>query len=134
MPSVRIWGNPLPAETKEALGRRMCIDLKRVLKVPIGEVYFNDCDAFYVDDKNGFSIYDKARTSGYVTLIVNGPVREQSVLAELCAALTESFRDVANIPDCEVSFVYHPIDGDHIGSNGQLHSLRKPKPADEGLQ
>ena len=123
MPSIRILSNPFPAETKEALARTLSADLKRVLKVPVIEVYFQETDVFYVLTSK-FTIHDKSVEPGAATLIINGPVREQAVLQEVCAALTAGFREVVGKPDFEVITVYHEIDGDYIGSNGTIHSLR----------
>lgn len=126
MPSIRVMSNPFPAATKEALGRALCAELKRVLKVPITEVYFQDYDAFYVLSDE-FTIYDGSVEPGAATLLINGPVREQAVLAEVCASLTATFRQVIDKPDFEVITVYHEISGDFIGSNGMIHSLRGKK-------
>ena len=122
MPSVRVLGNPFPLEQKRELGRLLAADLKRVLKVPIGEVFFEEFDEYYVDFR-GFSIHDGNDEPGAVTLVINGPAREQAVLQELCAALTSSVRSVAGKPDFEVTTVYHVITGDYIGTNGMIHSL-----------
>ena len=65
---------------------------------------------------------------GSATLIINSPVRDQAILQEVCASLTAVFRQVLGKPDFEVITVYHEIDGDFIGSNGQIHSLRGTKP------
>ena len=123
MPSIRILSNPFPAETKEALARTLSADLKRVLKVPVIEVYFQETDVFYVLT-NKFTIHDGSVEPGSVTMIINGPVREQAVLQEVCEALTSGFRQTLGKPDFEVITVYHDIDGDFIGSNGTILSLR----------
>lgn len=122
MPSVRVLGNKFSEETKEAVARVFCADLKRILKAPIGETYFHEFDKFYVEN-TAFTIYDGTNEPGCVTLIINGPVLEQDRLQELCATLTSSFQRVVGNPEYEVIFVYHPIDGNHIGSHGHIHSL-----------
>ena len=122
MPSVRVLGNPLPTETKREIGKLLAADLKRVLKVPIGEVFFEEFDEYYVDFR-GFAIHDGTDEPGAVTLIINGPVREQAVLQELCASLTADVRKAVGKPDYEVTTVYHEIAGDYIGTNGMIHSL-----------
>ena len=123
MPSIRVLSNPLPAETKEALARALCAELKRVLNVPIVETYFHEMDVFYVLTQT-FTVHDGSAEPGSATLIINGPVRNQAVLQEICASLTASFRQVVSKPDFEVITVYHEIDGDFIGTNGRIHSLR----------
>ena len=128
MPSVRILSNPFPAETKEALGRTLCAELKLVLNVPVTEAYFHECDVFYVLTDE-FAIHDKDTEPGSATLIINGPTRDQAVLAEVCSALTAGFRRVVGKPDFEVITVYHEITGDYIGTNGLIHSLRGKKNA-----
>ncbi|NLW70090.1 MAG: hypothetical protein GX061_03315 [Eubacteriaceae bacterium] len=110
-------------ETKESVARAFCSDLKRILKVPIGETYFQEFDKFYVEKKE-FTVCDGTKNPGAVTLIVNGPVANRETLQELCAALTADFQRITKDPDCEVIFVYHPIDEENIGSQGKLHSLR----------
>lgn len=125
MPSVRVLGNKLSEETKETVAKALCSDLKRILGVPIGETYFQEFDKFYVE-KDTFTVHDGTENdSGCVTLIVNGPDREPSKLQELCETLARDFQNASGMPGCEVIFVYHPIDGNHIGSNGLLHSLRQ---------
>ena len=123
MPSVRVLGNPFPLEKKREMGMRMAADIKRVLKVPVGEVYFEEFDEYYADTPKGYSIHDGTDEPGGVTLIINGPVREQAVLQEICATLTESVRSVLEKPDFEVITVYHEIAGDYIGTGGMIHSL-----------
>ena len=123
MPSIRVLCNQFPAETKKAIAFTLCTELKRVLKVPVTEVYFHELDAFYVLT-NEFTIHDGSVQPGSATLIINGPLREQAILQEVCAALTSGFRLAAGKPDFEIITVYHEIDGDFIGSNGRIHSLR----------
>lgn len=124
MPSVRVMGNPLPNETKEAVARSFCSDMKRILGAPIAETYFQDFERFYVETDT-FTVHDGTDEPGCTTLIINGPVLEQERLQTLCETLTTSLQRVLGKPEHEVIFVYHPIDGDHIGSHGKLHSLRK---------
>ncbi|MDO4289139.1 MAG: hypothetical protein Q4C55_08110 [Eubacterium sp.] len=123
MPSVRVLGNRFTDPVKERVARALCSDLKRILKAPIGETYFEEFDKYYVE-KETFTVCDGTNSPGCVTLIINGPVLDQEGLQELCAALTDSFQKAVGDPDYEVIFVYHPIDGNHIGSKGQLHALR----------
>ena len=123
MPSIRVLSNPLPIETKRALGLTLCTELKRVLQVPIIETYFHDLDEFYVLT-NEFTVHDGSVDPGSATLIINGPVREQAVLQEVCASLTTAFRSVIGKPNFDIITVYHEIDSDFIGSNGRIHSLR----------
>lgn len=123
MPSVRVLGNKLNDETKEKVARAFCSDLKRILKVPIAETYFQEFDKFYVETDK-FTVCDGYTEPGCATLIINGPILKQEQLQELCATLTASFQKAVEKPDFEVIFVYHPIDGDHIGSHGTIHSLR----------
>ena len=127
MPSIRVLSNPFPAGTKEALARALCAELKRVLKVPIVEAYFHELDVFYVLTQT-FTVHDGSVEPGSATLIINGPVRDQAILQEVCASLTASFRQVIGRPNFEVITVYHEIDGDFIGTNGRIHSLRGTKP------
>jgi len=129
MPSIRVLCNPLPTETKKALAFALCAELKRALKVPIAETYFHEFDAFYVLT-NEFIVHDGSAQPGTATLIINGPVREQDILQDVCASLTAGFRQVIGEPDFDVITVYHEIDGDFIGSNGRIHSLRGKKPTE----
>ena len=130
MPSIRVLCNPFPKETKKALGFALCTELKRILGVPIIETYFHELDEFYVLTQE-FAVHDGTVEPGAATLIINGPVREQAVLQDVCASLTAAFREVTGKPDYEVITVYHVIEGDYIGSNGRIHSLRGKKPQGE---
>ena len=126
MPSIRVLSNPFPIETKEALGLALCTTLKRILNVPIIEVYYHDLDVFYVLTDE-FTIHDGSFEPVTATLIINGPEREQAVLQEVCASLTAAVREVLGKPDFDVITVYHEITGDFIGTNGRIHSLRGKK-------
>ncbi|MCL1914412.1 MAG: hypothetical protein FWG10_11205 [Eubacteriaceae bacterium] len=126
MPSIRVLSNPFAKETKEALALALCTELKRILKVPVIETYFHELDVFYVL-RGEFTVHDGSVEPGAATLIINGPVREQAELQEVCSALTTAFRQVVGNDLYEVITVYHEIDGDFIGSNGTIHSLRPKK-------
>jgi len=48
------------------------------------------------------------------------------------ASRTAAFLDVTGKLDYEVFTVYHVFEGDYIGSNGKIHSLRsKKQPGEE---
>lgn len=117
MPSLRILTNPLQEEIKTAVAKILTKDTKEILKVPVVEVFFQEYHDFFINGSK--------QSSGFVTIIVEGPCVGKDVLVNLCATITDSFKKTCGDYECDISFVYHPNDHEHVGVNGLLLTDRR---------
>ena len=117
MPSLRILTNPLQEEAKIAIAELLTKDTREILKVPIVEVFYQEYPGIFVNGSK--------QSSGFVTIIVEGPCVEKDVLVDYCATITDSFKKTCGDYECDISFVYHPNDHEHVGANGVLLTDRK---------
>ena len=123
MPSIRVLGNPFPEDFKLELAKQMSVDLKRILRVPHCDVFYQEFDEIYTNVRE-FKIRRVNDEDGSATLLINGPPRDEEVLQELCETLTSDFRNLINYPKFDVIMVYHIVESHCIGTNGRIHSLR----------
>ena len=119
MPSIRILTTRLDRPSKQRIARCFADSVRELLAVPTVEVFFQEYSTLYV---NGEEL-----DGGFVTLQLEGPDRPREVLARLCRSLCDNYRAISSDLCCEVNFIYHVNDQDHMGVNGVLLSDRMSK-------